>query len=100
MSHLVDVRVLTPRSSGRKMPQLTLRRLDCGLSPAIREDHTFPRYAVEGLPSNQRITFFRFENVWRMLRSIDDVSDEWEGEYSTAVEALEALQSEFSDKGW
>ena len=81
------------------MTRLTLRRLDCGPSPAIWEDDTFMRYAVEGLPSSQRVTIFRFGNVWQMLRSVKDVSGDWEGEYSTAVEALAALQSEFSDKG-
>jgi len=50
-------------------------------------------YTVLGLPSDQsaQIRDFMGDSGWRMLR-IEHGSGRWEGHYSTAEDALDALQ--------
>jgi hypothetical protein len=53
---------------------------------------TVSQYGVIGLPPGQRATITEFGPVWKILlfRNRDSVRD-WEGEYSDADAALEAL---------
>jgi hypothetical protein len=52
------------------------------------------RYEVQGLPGGGRASIADFNGTWKILRSDDSNSGNWTGEYSSAREAVAALQKE------
>src|SRR5438105_3868352 len=49
-------------------------------------------YAVAGVPQNQTALIMKIDNRWRILRTVDDVSGGWRGQFETAQDALAALR--------
>ena len=52
------------------------------------------QYSVGGLPVGQEAYIAKFNDSWRILHSDDQRG--WRGDYASAEEALEALESELS----
>lgn len=52
------------------------------------------QHEVQGMPAGQRALIGESNRKWKILRTKDGVTGDWEGEYSTAEEALAALENE------
>jgi len=53
------------------------------------------RYEVQGLPDGEEADIAEFDKRWKILKVQNGVQGKWTGDYSTADEALAALQKEF-----
>jgi hypothetical protein len=56
------------------------------------------RYEVQGLPDDSRASIADFSGTWKILR-LGDNPGNWTGQYSSAREALAALQKEMDAHG-
>jgi hypothetical protein len=56
------------------------------------------QHQVQGLPPGRKALIGQSNHKWKILRTKDGVSGDWEGEYDTAEEALAALRQELDNE--
>jgi hypothetical protein len=61
--------------------------------------HRVVQHQVEGLPEGQKAIIGGSDGKWKILRTKDGATADWVGDYSTADEALNALEQEIEKEG-
>ncbi len=71
---------------------LTLREFGhVGSGADLRNWDKVYQYEIEGLPKGEEAWIAEFDHRWKILRSRNGVTGNWDGDYPTPEDALKAL---------